>query len=307
MKPLKTEDLGRLLALAEMLAEEGQMNLNKLIEAVVFAQLRQAGWRQMAGRAGNDLLEEFKEARRLLESADHGLDLLAALRAGCKHLEEGTSGDLAIEAAPDAFVCRSCGHLSLGEAPAHCPDCGAWPGRFRRFVAMFNGDNYEPVDPTLILDLLVDNAERLAELTESLSEDLLSRKPNGDTWSIREHVSHFYDTQEMLERRMELILSREEPDLSAAAPYISATENEGRPSSTCEILESFCKRRKASVARLRTQSLKDLWRSGNHPEFGRISLLRQICYFAFHEQTHLPAVEALRNRYLSVETLHRRD
>jgi hypothetical protein len=167
---------------------------------------------------------------------------------------------------------------------------------------MFNGDNYEPIDPTLILALLVDNAEQLAELTHDLSEDLLQRRPDSDTWSIREHVSHFYDTQEMLERRMDLILNEEEPDLSAAAPYISATENTGRPSSTQEIVERFCTRRKDSVAYLRKRSLTDLWRSGNHPEFGRISLLRQLCYFAFHEQSHLPAIETLRTRYLSVET-----
>ncbi len=302
MKSLDTEDLGRLIALAEMLSEEGQMNLNKLIEAAVFAQLRWAGWRQLTERAENDLLGQLQEAMRLLERADVGQELLAALQAGCKHLEEGTSGDLAVETAPDAFVCRSCGHLSLGKAPVHCPVCGAWPGRFRRFVAMFNGDNYEPIDPTIILDLLVDNAEQLAELTHDLSEDLLQRRPDSDTWSIREHVSHFYDTQEMLERRMDLILNEEEPDLSAAAPYISATENTGRPSSTQEIMERFCTRRKDSVAYLRKRSLTDLWRSGNHPEFGRISLLRQLCYFAFHEQSHLPAIETLRTRYLSVET-----
>ncbi len=38
-------ELGRLVALAERCASEGQMNLNKLIEAAVYAQVRRVGWR----------------------------------------------------------------------------------------------------------------------------------------------------------------------------------------------------------------------------------------------------------------------
>jgi len=35
-----TEELGRLVALAERFASEGQMNLNKLLEAAIYAQVR---------------------------------------------------------------------------------------------------------------------------------------------------------------------------------------------------------------------------------------------------------------------------
>jgi hypothetical protein len=40
-----TLDIGRLIALAERFASEGQMNLNKLLEAAVYAEVRRFGWR----------------------------------------------------------------------------------------------------------------------------------------------------------------------------------------------------------------------------------------------------------------------
>ncbi|MCJ7536942.1 MAG: hypothetical protein MUO57_15545 [Anaerolineales bacterium] len=30
---------------------------------------------------------------------------------------------------------------------------------------------------------------------------------------------------------------------------------------------------------------------------GRITILRQVAYLAYHEQTHLPEIEALRERF----------
>ena len=34
-----------------------------------------------------------------------------------------------------------------------------------------------------------------------------------------------------------------------------------------------------------------------HSEFGRITVIRQVAYLAYHEQTHLPEIEALRSRF----------
>jgi hypothetical protein len=59
-------------------------------------------------------------------------------------------------------------------------------------------------------------------------------------------------------------------------------------------LESFQQRRQAGVARLRNQPLSNLYRRGKHPEFGELTILRQASYMAYHEQVHLPEVEALR-------------
>jgi hypothetical protein len=40
--------------------------------------------------------------------------------------------------------------------------------------------------------------------------------------------------------------------------------------------------------------LADWWRTGQHEEFGNITLRQQVSYFATHEMTHLSQIESLR-------------
>jgi hypothetical protein len=221
-------------------------------------------------------------------------ELISALEVGRQALAEHRHEDLRLTEAPAAFVCRTWGHVALGSPPDHCPECGAWPGRFRKFVAFFNGDNFEPVNPVEVLAMLTRNAEDLSRLVEGLSEDATSQTPGGGAWSIRDHVAHFSDTQDMLDTRMELMLKQDNPELTAIAVYEFATDEERHSSSTHAMLATFRAKRARCVARMEALPLKDLWRSGRHPEFGQLTILRQAAYLAFHEQTHLPEVEALR-------------
>ncbi len=199
--------------------------------------------------------------------------------------------------APDCFVCRTCGYLSFSEAPDHCPDCGSWPGRFRKFVAVFNMDNYEPIDPMKVIQLFARNAEDLAGLVNGLTEDVLTKKPGENEWSLRDHIAHFYDAQEMLDTRLDLMLKYDDPELEAMAIYENAAEGEGRPAATQDMLNQFLANRRQSITTLEGLPLKDLWRTGRHSEFGRITVIRQVAYLAYHEQTHLPEIENLRQRF----------
>jgi hypothetical protein len=64
------------------------------------------------------------------------------------------------------------------------------------------------------------------------------------------------------------------------------------------MLAQFLEDRASAVARLEALPLKDLWRTGRHSEFGQMTILRQVAYLAYHEQTHLPEIENLRQRFL---------
>jgi GNAT superfamily N-acetyltransferase/rubrerythrin len=284
---------GQLVALAERCASEGQMNLNKLLEAAVYARSRRAGWRHRPQVTRGTMQRELADAIERLKEEELTGVLVAPLQAGLQAMAEGRGDDLLAEVAPDAFVCRTCGHVSLGAAPDRCPDCGSWPGRTRKFVAFFNGDNAEPADPLGVLALLAHNAEDLERLVADLSEEEMRRPPAAGEWSIREHVAHFYDTQEMLDTRVDLMLEHDDPDLTPLAVYELATEAERHPASTQAMLAEFRRRRARCLERLGSRPLSDLWRSGRHPEFGRLTILRQAAYLAYHEQTHLPEIESL--------------
>jgi hypothetical protein len=161
-------------------------------------------------------------------------------------------------------------------------------------VAVFNMDNYEPINPVEVIQLFARNAEDLAGLVEGLPEETLTKTAAENEWSIRDHVAHFYDAQEMLDTRLELMLKHEDPELQALAIYENAAEEEGRPAATEDMLHQFLELRRQSIELLEGLPLRDLWRTGRHSEFGRMTIIRQVAYLAYHEQTHLPEIEALR-------------
>lgn len=289
-------ELSRLVALAERFSSEGQMNLNKLVEAEVYSQVRRMGWRYRPEVTIATMKSELESGLHFLKQEGDSPTLIAALETGLRALIEDRHGDLLFTEAPDVFVCRTCGHIALVSAPDHCPDCGAWAGRSRKFVAFFNQDNLEPTNPMKIIEILARNAEDLRQLVTGLSEEVATKAPSANDWSIHEHVKHFSDTQEMLDTRIELMLNHDNPNLTALAVYEFAKQEEQRPSTTQDILSAFCDKRANCVAKLESLPLKDLWRTGSHPEFGQLTIIRQAAYMAFHEQTHLPEIEALQKQ-----------
>jgi rubrerythrin len=292
-----SEALPRMLALAERFADEGQMNLNKLLEAAVYAQTRRAAWRYRPEVTIETVQTELHASIQGLKRDQAATELIATLERGYLALSEEQQADLLFSEAPDVFVCRTCGYLSMNNPPDRCPDCGSWPGRFRKFVGFFNGDNSEPINPIDVIRLLGRNAKDLELLVEGLSEEQLIRIPGKNEWSMRDHVAHFYDAQEMLDARLELMLEQDDPEIAALAIYDYATEGERHPSPTSVMLAKFLDDRASTVARLEALPLKDLWRTGHHSEFGQMTILRQVAYLAYHEQTHLPEIEELRQRF----------
>ena len=267
--------------------------MNKLVEAAIYARQRRSGWLYQPEITAERLSAELETCIPSLKSVCQDPEWQAAFEAG-KHLLAGDRNhDLPYKEAPDTFVCRHCGYLALAKAPDHCPQCGAWPGNFRSFVAIFNSDNQAPSDPSAVLTCLANNADELVNMVGSLDETQLRRSPACGGWSLREHIAHFYDTQQMMDRRVGLMLEHDNPELQGLAVYALASEEAQHPSDTLEMLALYRTHRQASVKKLKSLPLKDLWRTGMHSEFGKITILRQVIYVAQHEQTHLPDVEEL--------------
>ena len=283
-----------MVALSERFASEGHMNLNKLLEAAVYAQTRRAAWRYRPLVTKDTMSGELDASLQFLRRVGSDQELLQALETGYQGLIEPETSVSMFREAPDAYVCRTCGHIAMQVIPDRCPDCGSWPGRFRKFMATFNMDNMDVINPVEVIRLFAQNARDLADLVNGLSEEQLAKKPAPDEWSLREHVAHFYDAQGMLDTRLALMLNHDDPELVALAIYEDAGAEEGRPDTTAGLLTEFLDLRANSITLLESLPLKGLWRTGQHTEFGRITILRQVAYLAYHEQTHLPEIEALR-------------
>ena len=284
-----TSMLAPLLALALHFEGEGHYSLAKLARSAVDSLSRRAAYRQMAPMGRRELVKEIERVVGALSGLDVDEGLLAALGRGAKALAEGRL--LMIDEAPHPYVCRTCGHMVLGEVTAKCPTCGAWPDTFQWFAPVYW---LEALDPPAALHTLRQTPLDVAVLLEGLSEQAMNQQAPDGGWAIRNIISHLRDAQAVLDFRLDLFLKEEHPVLESKAIFEWATSDQDRPPSTLDIFADYQVLRAKIIARLESLPLAGWWRTGQHQEFGVVSLKQQVSYFAAHERTHLPQLERLR-------------
>lgn len=279
-----------LLTLALRLEGEGQYNLAKLARAAVDALGRRAAYQHSLAPTGQTLVEEIKSVTEALSQREVGEELPSAFLRGASALAEGRIPS--ITETPHPYVCRTCGQIVMGEVIDKCPTCGAWPDSFQWFAPIYW---LEALDPPAALVKLRQTPQDVAALLDGLSEQAINQQPQDGGWAIRNIVTHMRDAQGVLDYRLELFSKEEHPILEAKAVWIWAKNEAERPPTTLEIFAEYRATRGKILARLEALPLADWWRTGQHGEFGTVSIKQQVSYFASHEITHLPQIESLRS------------
>jgi len=290
------ETLSHLLALAVKLEGEGQYNIAKLARAVAESLTRRAAFKIFLPSAKDKLVNEIDRAVFALSKLDVDEELLAALKRGAATMAEGRLP--LINETPHAFVCRMCGHIVLNAPAEKCPTCSAWPTTFKQFLPVYW---LNALEPFAALESLRQTPLDIAALLEGLSEKALSHPPEDGGWAIRNIVSHLRDAQGVLHFRLNLLLEHDNPSLESKAVFEWATKEEEHPPTTQEIFDTYRASRDESIAKLVGIPLNDWWRTGQHEEFGTVTLRQQVSYFGSHEITHFPQIEALRNQLVGTK------
>jgi hypothetical protein len=288
-----SDTLLHLLALAARLEGEGQYNIAKLARAAAESLTRQAAFKIALPSAKDKLAHEIEQAIDALSRLSVNEEVLAALKRGAAALADGRLP--LINETPHAYVCRTCGHIVLNAPAEKCPTCGAWPTTFKRFPPVYWLDALEPF---AALERLHQTPLEVAALLAGLPEAALSQPPADGGWAMRNIVSHLRDAQGVLSFRLSLLLEQENPLLESKAVFEWATTEEEHPPATQEIFDTYRASRQETIARLENIPLKDWWRTGQHQEFGPVTLRQQVSYFASHELTHLPQIEVLRQQWV---------
>lgn len=150
------DTLTHLLALAARLEGEGQYNNAKLLRAAADSLLTRGAHRLDLPTDKAALLAETDRAIESLSVLNVGADLMTALHHARTALAEGRLPR--VTETPDPFVCRACGHLTLGDAatvPAnlerrvrpHSTAITAGPWRFAAKGSMINKSRCLPHVP----------------------------------------------------------------------------------------------------------------------------------------------------------------
>jgi uncharacterized damage-inducible protein DinB len=252
---------------------------------------RRAAYLHKLPPSKDEFIGELEQAITTLATHDVNVELIEAFKRGVTAMAEGRLP--LIHETPHAYVCRTCGHVLLNEPLEKCPTCSAWPDTFKRFLPVYWLDALEPF---AAMEKLRQTPVEVEALTQGLSEEKLNQQPIDGGWAIRNIVSHLRDAQGVLFFRLNLLLDEENPSLESKAVFEWATKEEERTPTTQEIFDTYMDSRAKTIARLENIPLEDWWRTGRHEEFGVVTIRQQVSYFASHEITHLPQIEAVINQ-----------
>jgi hypothetical protein len=89
------DEIGRWVALSERFADEGEMNLSKLLEAAAYARMRRSGWLHRPAVTKATMAQELETSIDRLGALGADDDLVAALQLGSAKLarRDDTSRD----------------------------------------------------------------------------------------------------------------------------------------------------------------------------------------------------------------------
>jgi hypothetical protein len=138
---------------------------------------------------------------------------------------------------------------------------------------------------------LVDQLERQAEdvqrLTSGLADEALSRRTVPDKWGLKELVCHIWRVQQVFDRRLDAMLSQDNPELDFYDPDHDPEFAALSARPAAETLSGFASDRTRLVSRLRTLSAAEWHRPGRHREYLHYDVHFLIEYLARHEAHHI--------------------
>lgn len=283
-----SNSLIRLTALASRLEGEGYYNIAKLARAAADSLCRQAA-RQVTLPADHDrLAEEIESLSASLSRLGVGNSLIQALERGRQALSEGRLP--MVDETPNPFVCRTCGHVVVGQPGYQCPGCGAPGATMQEFPPVYW---LNALLPQAALEKLRQTPMDVANIVESREESMSNPSVEDGGWSLREAVAHLLDAEKVLNFRVRRMLAEDDPSLESLAVMDWAADEGRHPPTLDEILGDYRRSRADTLATLEGIPLEDWWRTGRHAEFGPVTICQQASYFAMHEITHMPQVARL--------------
>ena len=144
-----------------------------------------------------------------------------------------------------------------------------------------------------LLGRMLGAAPRLESLTKWLSNEELSYKPNG-AWSVKEHVGHLIDIEELHEKRLDEILAGKGVLTAADMQNEKTNEANHNSKSINELLTKFANVRTHLVKRMEALDEDTVARYGMHPRLKQPMRIIDIAYFTSeHDDHHIATIRNL--------------
>ena len=137
---------------------------------------------------------------------------------------------------------------------------------------------------------------RVAAEPEGLSENELRWRPSDDAWSIKEVVGHLRDDSEVWRRRLYMMITKTEPVLPAYDQEALVREREYQDADLGAIIGDFQRFRLDVAENLKTLTGDGWERTGQHPDWGQMTVREGMERMIRHTEGHLDQVRQMREK-----------
>ena len=154
-----------------------------------------------------------------------------------------------------------------------------------------------------LLPVLTDNADRIRELAQHVSETQAGWKPSRDSWSLLEVIAHLYDEErEDFRVRLDIMLHQPEEPWPSIDPRGWVTTRKYNEWRLGETLDSFLEERAASLSWLRQLERPD-WNQLYQAPFGPMRAGDMLTSWAAHDVLHMRQLVELHHAWLLRRTV----
>ena len=312
-------DAARMFALASMghaayhlWAEQARrdrcFNIARLFEALSAARLARAGnafrhlglvrstAENVAGAFSGAVIGDIP-ADRITGVTPCARELLARAQ---RAVAEGR--DLRASELGDLFVCTTCGEIREGALEGACPRCGTVPEAHKAFRAI---EAMGTLGPHAIMTFLEHTEEAIRTLVAGLDEEMLSRRLNETTPSLKEVIGHLADMDAVFRQRAWLLLETGRPVLPPAHPPTLESADVYRDQPIDRVMEAYHATRAQTLNLLRGLTSAAWHREGYHEVYGVINLLHQANWLISHERAYLVEMAQIRHNLIAADRRYR--
>ena len=127
----------------------------------------------------------------------------------------------------------------------------------------------------------------LLGLIDGLSDEQIRRQIIAGKWSIFENIVHLTTYQHTFIARVKQMLQENNPSFHRYTAETDPLFHDYCAKTTHEVMKDLLGTRKDMAAVLLSFKQEDIARTGEHPVFGKMSLLQWLNFFLLHEAHHL--------------------
>ena len=138
--------------------------------------------------------------------------------------------------------------------------------------------------------------DRVAAEIEGLSEDELRWRPADGAWSLKEVCGHLRDDSEVWWRRLSMMIKETGPVLPAYDQEAMVREGAYQDADIATVLGDFKRLRLEMVDLLSGLTVEGWERTGQHPDWGRLTVRGGMEWMIQHTDEHLDQVRELKEK-----------